>query len=102
MAKVLKSGRKQAGWSKEFKCTGWGNGGGGCNATLLISEYDFYETTSYLGGESERRATFCCPQCGVETDVNWDEAPPELRGERPSDAKRKEIALKNIKGGKNG
>ncbi len=68
--KVLKKGRKQKGRSKEFKCTGKGNGGGGCGATLLVSENDLYETASYhYDGSSEHYTTFCCPGCGVETDV---------------------------------
>lgn len=94
MAKVIKSGRIQRGWSKKFKCTGIGNGGGGCRAILLVSEYDIYETVSCSMGETERHKTFCCPQCGVETDiVDYSVVP---KGKQPSKKERKAIADKNM------
>lgn len=40
--KVVKVGREQKGWAKEFVCTGSGNGGGGCRARLLVSEEDLH------------------------------------------------------------
>jgi hypothetical protein len=92
--KVLKPGRPQAGWSKEFKCTGGGNGGGGCGAKLLVSEYDLYQTESHhYDGSSDYYMTFCCEQCGVETDINDHSA--ELKGKRPSEKERKARGLKN-------
>ena len=66
---VVKEGRKQGGWAEKFRCTGDGNGGGGCGATLLVSQVDLYETTLDSVDESELCKTFCCQQCGVETDV---------------------------------
>jgi hypothetical protein len=69
--KVLKKGRKQTGWSKEFTCTGKGKGGGGCGAVLLVSKSDLYATHSYdHGGGHDTYTTFKCPECKVETDVN--------------------------------
>lgn len=92
--KVLKPGRLQAGWSKVFKCTGAGNGGGGCGAKLLVSEYDLYRTESHhYDGSSESYTTFCCPQCGVETDIVDRSAP--VKGKRPSQEERKARALQN-------
>ena len=86
--KVLKKGRKQKGWSKEFVCTGSGNGGGGCSATLLVSEYDFYLThSSHYDGSNEVYTTFTCPCCGVETDVKNYEV-PNVRGKRPTKKQR--------------
>lgn len=77
--KVIKKGRKQAGWSKEFECTGKGNGGGGCGAKLLVSKSDLYETSSCdYTGDCSYYTTFACPCCGVETDIDipssisWD------------------------------
>ncbi len=68
--KVISKGRKQKGWSKEFKCTGGGNGGGGCGATLLVEERDLYYTHHYdYGGGHDIYTTFTCQCCGVETDV---------------------------------
>ena len=92
---IIKPGRPQAGWSKEFKCTGAGNGDGGCGAKLLVSEYDMYETGSSHQGESERHATFCCQQCGVETDVDIFKV-PRMNGARPTPELRKAVALENL------
>jgi hypothetical protein len=68
--KVIKEGRKQTGWAKEFECTGKGNGGGGCGAILLVEQSDVYRMscTDY-GGDIEVYNTFKCSQCGVETDI---------------------------------
>ena len=82
---VVKEGRKQGGWAEKFRCTGDGNGGGGCGATLLVSQVDLYETTLDSVDESELCKTFCCQQCGVETDV---EVPVDVYSKRPSDKKR--------------
>ncbi|MFC1644865.1 hypothetical protein ACFL08_02470 [Patescibacteria group bacterium] len=68
--KVIKKGRKQKGWSKEFTCTGAGNDGGGCGAVLLVSKGDIYKTSSHhYDGSSEYYNTFTCPCCKVETDI---------------------------------
>ncbi|KND51413.1 MAG: hypothetical protein ABA06_03845 [Parcubacteria bacterium C7867-001] len=79
---VIKKGRKQRGWSKEFTCTGEGNGGGGCGAVLLVSQHDLYYTRSHhYDGSSDTYITFSCPDCGVETDVR--NIPVTPRGTRP-------------------
>ncbi len=68
--KVLKPGRPQKAWAKEFTCSGNGNGGGGCGARLLVEATDLYETGSHhYDGSSEYYTTFRCPTCRVETDV---------------------------------
>ncbi len=97
MAKVLKPGRVQRGWSREFVCTGDGNGGGGCKAVLLISEYDIYETASFALGEGEYYNTFCCPQCGVETDIPPRYFQGEPKGKKPTRGEIKAIADKNLR-----
>ncbi len=87
--KVLKKGRPQAGWSKEFKCSGSGNGGGGCGAKLLVSEFDLYYTHSHhYDGSSESYVTFCCSECSVETDVSAS-CVHRVSGTRPSAVARK-------------
>lgn len=67
--KVIKKGRPQRGWAKRLKCTGEGNNGGGCGAILLVEQVDLYQTSSSSMGEVDYFATFCCSECGVETDV---------------------------------
>ena len=69
--KVIYPGRPQKGWAKELKCTGAGNGDGGCGAILLVEQDDLYETSKgYCDGTTDRYVTFMCSACGVETDVN--------------------------------
>lgn len=67
--KVLKKGRPQKGWAKEYTCTGYGNGGGGCGAQLLVEQHDVFVTHSSAMGESEYHNTFRCVECGVLTDI---------------------------------
>ena len=77
--KVLKEGRKQKGWSKEYICTGKGNGDGGCGAKLLVEEGDFFETSSgHYDGNTERYITFTCPSCGVLTDPPSRDLPSRI------------------------
>ena len=84
---VLKKGRAQRGWSKEFTCTGDGNHGGGCGAVLLVSEFDIYRTESHhYDGSSESYKTFSCSECGVETDIDDPSAP--VRGKKPAKVRR--------------
>ena len=42
--KVLQKGE---GWKLEIRCTGRGNGGGGCGSLLEIREEDIYNTYNY-------------------------------------------------------
>jgi len=81
--RLIKKGRAQKGWAKEFVCTGDGNGGGGCGAKLLVDMGDLFQTqhTSY-DGSTDHYITFRCCECGVETDVQ-DEAPMSLLDEIP-------------------
>lgn len=68
--RVLKKGRPQKGWAKQFTCTGKGNGNGGCGAVLLVEEGDLFHTrSSCYDGSSETYTTFRCPECRVLTDV---------------------------------
>jgi hypothetical protein len=84
---VIKKGRKQKGWSKEFTCTSKGNGGGGCGAVLLVSQNDIYRTSSTdYGGDTEHFTTFCCIECGVETDVS---VPISPLGKKPTEAEKR-------------
>ena len=67
--KVLEHGNPN-GWEIEQKCTGAGNGDGGCGARLLVAEDDLFITshTDY-GGDTDYYYTFTCPDCGRKTDI---------------------------------
>lgn len=68
--KVIKKGRPQKGWAKEFKCTGAGNGEGGCGATLLVEQDDVFQTSSsHYDGSTDYYSTFECVECKVLTDI---------------------------------
>lgn len=68
--KVLKPGRKQKGWAKEFQCSGAGNGLGGCQAVLLVEQGDVFQTSkSLMGRDTDYFQTFKCCECGVLTDI---------------------------------
>lgn len=68
--KILKVGKNNQ-WSRECKCTGKGNGGGGCGALLLVEATDLYYTySSHYDGSNEVYITFCCTQCQVQTDID--------------------------------
>ena len=68
--KVLSKGRTQKGWSKQLRCSGDGNGGGGCSAILLVEQPDLYHTYKHsYDGSSDTFTSFTCCDCGVETDI---------------------------------
>jgi hypothetical protein len=68
--KVIEKGREQKGWASEYRCTGLGNKGGGCNSLLLVEEADLFHTyRSIMGRDEEWYVTFQCSECEVLTDV---------------------------------
>jgi hypothetical protein len=85
--KVLERGRPQKGWSTEIKCTGSGNGGGGCGAKLLVEQVDLYKTYRNCRDESDTFVTFTCCECGVETDLPSETFPLNLMDKIPDKAK---------------
>jgi len=76
--KVLEPGREQKGWAVQKRCTGDGNGGGGCGALLLVEQADIFLTESHARDETTRYVSFKCPACGVTTDFDDDEVPPHV------------------------
>ena len=68
--KILRKGRPQTGWAKEYTCTGAGNGDGGCGAVLLVEIGDVFETQRNCMHETVYFTTFRCPECQVLTDIN--------------------------------
>lgn len=73
--KVIKEGTGQNGWAKELKCTGKGNGAGGCGAVLLVEEGDLFKTSSTARDETTDYITFECCSCNVWTDVTDSKIP---------------------------
>jgi hypothetical protein len=50
-----------------------GNGKGGCEAKLQVEYGDLYRTNHYdYGGGHDIYTTFICPECGVETDIDYN------------------------------
>lgn len=85
--KVLEKGNPN-GWEIQYYCTGQGNGDGGCEAKLLVSEADIYLTKAIYRGETEYYFTFKCPECGVETDIPKNNIPQRIT-RKLLDAERK-------------
>ena len=77
--KVLEKG---IGWNMEVKCTGFGNGGCGCGARLLVERGDIYLTHSYdYGGGHDIYYTIRCPECSVETYLPTSNVPTLIQRE---------------------
>ena len=67
--KVLKKGRQQSGWSKEYTCTGNGRNGGGFRAKLLVEQSDVFKTHVHVHVDHDIYYNFKCPECGVITEI---------------------------------
>lgn len=77
--KVLEKG---PGWSTKQRCTGKGNGDGGCLSLLQVEVGDIYVTIrSYYDGDTDYYYTFKCPVCGRETDISSNEVPSSIQKE---------------------
>lgn len=81
--RVIKKGREQTGWSQEIKCSGKGNGNGGCGALLLVETPDMFRTFQCHAGETDTYVTFECSECHVHTDLPEFMQPPKI-AELPS------------------
>lgn len=67
-------------WTIQHRCSGYGNGGGGCNALLLVGELDLRLTTpGHFNGNGEPLyVTFTCPVCLKETDLPQQYVPESV------------------------
>lgn len=90
--KVLEQGRDQRGWTTEARCTGDGNGNGGCWARLLVEQPDLFKTFSSCRYDTETFVTFRCMGCGVETDLPKGKVPPAVVATLPTKAEWKKAA----------
>lgn len=72
--KVIKSGKDNKSFGKEFVCKGYGVGKtGGCGAVLHVMPRDIMSATySDYGGGSDTSYWFVCPECGAKTYVGYD------------------------------
>ena len=67
-------------WNIGWKCTGNGNGGGGCMSKLLVNEDDIFITSSeHYWGEEDFYFTFVCPVCGEKTDIPENYLPKDVK-----------------------
>lgn len=75
--KVLEAGKVGEKWVIQHRCTGWGNGGKGCDALLEIeySDLRFYEGQDFSWRISEPAVCFKCPCCGKITDLGRNDWP---------------------------
>lgn len=72
---VVQEGVEDEQWTLRTKCTGNGNGDGGCGAILVVKPMALFRTRSYFAGrETGSHVTFECPSCRCWTDVR-DEIP---------------------------
>lgn len=76
--KIIKPGRPQKGWAKEYECTGKGNTDGGCGARLLVEQGDLFKTMRNARDETDYFATFKCAACGVLTDIPERDSPVRI------------------------
>lgn len=77
--------RSDEGWHVDHTCTGWGNGGSGCNSLLRVSKEDlvYYPgVASESWGSREAAVSFKCPVCDACTDLgkkDWPQRASSLR-----------------------
>ena len=75
--KILEKG---PGWNLKLRCTGKGNGDGGCESLLLVEENDIYVTShTDMACDTDYYYTICCPVCGKETDISEKDIPYSIR-----------------------
>ena len=74
--KVLEKG---PGWSIKVRCTGTGNGNGGCESLLLVEAGDIYVTCNSYYEDTEFFYTITCPVCGMKTDIPTGDIPYSIR-----------------------
>lgn len=84
--KILEKG---PGWSIKEKCTGKGNGDGGCESLLLVESEDIYVTSSSsYDGSVDYYYTFRCPVCGKETDILEKDLPSSIKKQAMENKKK--------------
>jgi len=81
--KILEPGKNgKTTWSVQHRCTGWGNGGNGCEALLEIEYSDLRYFPGVPGdswGSRDPAVCFKCPCCGKLTDLGTNDWPAGYR-----------------------
>lgn len=80
--KVLEPGKFGENWTIQHRCTGWGNGGGGCEALLEIEKSDLRYFRGVPGdswGSRDPAVTFKCPCCSTLTDLGLNDWPKDYK-----------------------
>ncbi len=99
--KILEPGKNgSTTWTMQHRCTGWGNGGKGCEA-LLELEYNDLRYFPGTGGEvtwgyREHAVCFKCPCCGKLTDLGINDWPTGYRTLKKWTKSWQEVRPKNI------
>ena len=66
-------------WNVQERCTGKGNGYGGCNSLLKVEEQDLFITvSSCYDGSCDKYITFECPVCKKYTDLDASKVPYQI------------------------
>jgi hypothetical protein len=80
--KILEPGRVGETWTMQHRCTGWGNGGNGCNALLEVEKSDLRFFRGVPGdswGSRDPAVTFKCPCCSTLTDLGSNDWPRDYK-----------------------
>jgi hypothetical protein len=80
--KVLEAGKRGLEWTVQHRCTGWGNGGNGCEALLEVDKADLrYVEPIYAEswGGRDAAVNFKCPVCATVTDLGMNDWPKDYR-----------------------
>lgn len=77
-------------WSLKIRCTGKGNGDGGCESLLLVEETDIFITShsDYVGDTTDYYFTICCPICNKKTDIPEKDLPYSIKKEKLNEYKK--------------
>jgi len=82
--KIIKKGKFEKTWTKRYKCTGKGHGGGGCRAVLELTSDDLFLDYEYADSITIH---FECPQCTSVTKIPTNDVPDKFREMIPRDYK---------------
>lgn len=76
--KIIERAEKPT-WCKQYRCTGMGNNGHGCNSLLEMTPDDLVHFMGSGTGNgwaaSEPAVSFKCPVCGTATDIPKEDWP---------------------------